>query len=131
MSELRIGDVRSRGCMWTLGPASEEANVNINLMIALLDAAYYKIPYESIYNLKKKRIPYWPQLYTKEELLNTSRNVPINDLIEANLITPTSQLQEHFFLTTKALKIFLRAKEIDIKLSKQEFHCCPCICQFF
>lgn len=128
MSELRMGDVRARGCGFTLCPAAREANVDSKLMIALLDAAEYKFEKMAIGTTKKKRRPYWPQLYTKSELLNYScRSVPIEDLIIAGLITPASERKDtNYFLTQKALNIFLRAKAIDQKLQRNNFHYCPC-----
>lgn len=128
MSELRMGDVHARGCGFTLGPAAREAKVDENLMIALLDAADYKFSRMSIGTTKKKRRPYWPQLYTRDDLINCyCRSVPIEDLINAGLITPASERKNtNYFLTKKALDIFLRAKAIDKKLQRENFYYCPC-----
>ena len=128
MSELRMGDVRARGCGFTLGPAAREAKVDESLMFSLLDAAEYKFSHMSIGSTKRKRRPYWPQLYTKHELLHSGRNIPIEDLITAGLITPASDKtnNENYFLTKKSLDIFLRAKKINEKLQRENFHYCPC-----
>ena len=129
MSELRMGDVNLIGCEFTLIPAARKEKVDENFMLALLDAAEYKFSCMRIRRLISKKSPRWPQLYSKTELLHNLRNVSIADLIDADLITPASDKtnNENYFLTKRALDIFLIAKRIDEKLKRKNPHyrlCC-------
>lgn len=122
MSKLRMWDVQHRGCMFTLYPAAEEKNVNGDLMRILLATAEEK--FSRPIPEKEEDIPLWPTTFTKEEIKKNLCGIDFSLLIENNLISKNSN--DTYSLTQTSLDVFTRAKEINIKLKKDGFHCCPC-----
>lgn len=121
--DLKIGDVRARGCYFTLYPAAKEAKINEDFMVTLLDAAEFKIPE---YPVERADRPKWPLEYTAKDLTHSCRSCAVDELLAAGLITAKDG--DKFALTQKALDVFLRASEIDEDLAAKNFHYCPCHC---
>lgn len=124
---LKEGDVRLRGCYFTLYPAAEEMGINIDLMKLLLELVedYFEEERKKDPNICK--IP-WKIKYTKENLTNFfyTPNMSINDFLSEGLISILPENSDMFILTDKALKCFLLAKEKREELIQKNFYFCPC-----
>lgn len=129
MLELKVQDLRLRGCGFTLFPAAKEYGVNERLMDFLLSSIYIKLglcsgDYDKEEEIKKKN-PNILDTISEEDLTNNflSEKYSVNDLLDNGLVTKDSN---NLVLTQKSISILKRASEIQNKLDDQGFHCCPC-----
>ncbi len=125
MKELRMNDVRLRGCGYTLYPAAESYKVQKETIYNILVGIYKQLGVagfaenEDAYERQeaiKKANPTFPEILIFDDAV-AEKGIE-NDLLE--------KTDDGYVLTEKAKNVFEKAATIQNELDNQGFHCCPC-----
>lgn len=129
MLELKVRDVRLRGCGFTLYPAAKENGIEEELVVFLVTAIYSKLglctgDYDKEQAIQNANPNILDTISTEDLSHSLSyKGYSAADLIKAGLVT---QSGDNLTLTEKAVAILKRASEIQNKLDEEGFYCCPC-----
>lgn len=131
MLDLRIQNVRLRGCIYTLYPAASERDTNYDLVQGLLYSIYCKLGLCSDDYEKQKAIEAQnPKIEDRLSIdeLKLSGDYSIQDLLDEGLVTHNGNT---IVLTLKTLQIFMRAAQIQNELDEIGFYAPGCPHQMF
>lgn len=124
--DLKLNDVRLRGCGYTLFPAATEAGFNAEAVHALLIVAYRKVhalseDYEEQIKVEAKN-PDFPDTFLVSEF--ESFQTELEELINCKLVSKDG---DTVVLNPSAMELFKRAAELQIELDNSDFFFCPCM----
>lgn len=122
--ELKLMNVRLRGCAFTLFPAAKNAGVDEKKIHNLLTMMYKKLGYFSSNETMEKldaENPNFPDAFSVSDFDNSE--IKLEDLLEAGLV---SQSGDEVSLQEKAINILKEAAKIQSDLDAKGFYFCPC-----
>ena len=123
MLELKMNDVRLRGCGFTLFPAATEAGLTENSMHTILFALHIQL-FSQYGESAKEENPNFPKKIEIKHLEAVNHWCSVEDLINFGLVKQCDESTVE--LTEKAIAVLENAAKKQKELDDEGFYFCPC-----